>query len=84
MAKLGQIKIISERKVNMVELDLDMDDQTIEKMAYAGFNMIKYDKHELASYAFRKGLEAFVSKNKKCSMQLKVETKKRRTRNDSR
>ena len=84
MAKLGQIKIVAERKVAMVELKLDIDDQTTDKLAHAGFNMIKYDRDELASYAFRKALESFVNKDKKCSMQLKVKPRKRRTGNDSR
>ena len=80
MEKLGQIKILKERKVAMVELDLDMDDQTIDKLAHAGFNMIKYDRQELAAYAFRKALEASVTKDKECTLQIKKRSSKRSSR----
>jgi hypothetical protein len=77
MAKLGQIKIKGERKVQMVELDLDIDDQTIDTLAYHGFNMIKYEREELACYAFRKALEAWVKGNKECGLQIKPGRRKR-------
>mgnify|MGYP006279560845 CR=1 FL=1 len=77
MEKLGQIKILKERKVAMVELDLDMDDQTIDKLAHAGFNMIKYDRQELAAYAFRKALEAYANKDKECTLRLSKRSSRR-------
>jgi hypothetical protein len=77
MAKLGKIKIKGERKVQMVELDLDMDEQTIDALAHAGFNMIKYERQELACYAFRRALEAWAKGDKKFSLQVKPERKKR-------
>ena len=80
MEKLGQIKILKERKVAMVELDLDMDDQTIDRLAHAGFNMIKYDRQELAAYAFKKALEAFATKDKECTLQIKKRSSKRSSR----
>ena len=36
MAKLGQIKILAERNVKMVELDIDVDDKTVDKIAKIG------------------------------------------------
>lgn len=79
MDELGQIKIISERKVQMVELDLNMDEQTIDRMAHAGFNMIKYDRWELASYAFKKALEAFAKGDKECTLQIKKNRSSKRS-----
>ena len=71
MAELGHIKIKGERKVQMVELDLDMDEKTIDRLAHAGFNLIKYEKEDLAVYAFRKALEAMVKGDKECTLQIK-------------
>ena len=71
MDELGQIKIIAERKVQMVELDLDIDDKASEMLARAGLNLIGDDKKELAAYAFRKALEAFAKGDKKCTLQIK-------------
>jgi hypothetical protein len=71
MAELGQIKIKSERKVQMVELDLDMDEKVIDSLAHAGFNLIKYDRQELAAYAFRKALEAYIKGDKECTLQIR-------------
>ena len=77
MAKLGQIKILAERKVQMVELDLDVDDKSIDIIADAGLEMIKNDRNELFSYAFRKALEAWVKGNKECSLQIRPGRRKR-------
>ena len=71
MDKLGQIKIVAERKVAMVELDLDMDEISIDRLAHAGFNLIRYDRDELAAYAFRKALEEYTKGNKKCTPKIK-------------
>ncbi len=79
MAKLGQVKILGERKVSMVELDLDMDDQTIDRLAHIGFNQIKYDRQELAAYAMRKAIEAFAKGDKKCTPQIKKQRLSKRS-----
>ena len=79
MEKLGHIKILSERRVKMVELNLDMDEQTIDRMAHAGFNLIKYDRDELVSYAFKKALEAAVKGDKKCTLQIKKSRSNKRS-----
>ena len=79
MEKLGQIKIVSERKVRMVELDLDMDEISIDRLAHAGFNLIKYDRQELASYAFRKALEATIKGDKECTLRIKKSLSSKRS-----
>ena len=84
MDKLGQIKIIGERKVTMVELDLDMDEKAIDNLAHAGFNLIKYERQDLAVYAFKKALEAAVKGDKKCTLQIKKENSNRRSSRRSR
>ena len=79
MAELGHIKILSERKVQMIELDLDMDEQTIDRLAHAGFNLIKYEKEDLAVYAFKKALEAMVKGDKECTLQIKKSRSSKRS-----
>jgi len=84
MAELGHIKIKGERKVQMVELDLDMDEKTIDRLAHAGFNLIKYEKEDLAVYAFRKALEAMVKGDKECTLQIKTNRSSKRSSRRSR
>ena len=57
MEKLGQIKILAERKVKMVEVDIDVDDKTIDRIAAVGLRLIRKDKTALFNYAFVKALE---------------------------
>ena len=81
MSEIGEIKIKSERMVQMVELDLDVDEKSIDIIAASGFDMIKYDRDALFSYAFRKALEAFAKGDKECTLQIK---KKRLSKKSSR
>ena len=76
MDKLGQIKIVGERKVTMVELDLDMDEKAIDNLAHAGFNLIKYERNDLASYAVKKAFEAMAKGGKKCTQRIKRSNRK--------
>ena len=62
MAKLGQIKILAERKVRMVELDIDVDNKTVDKIAKIGLRMIKNDKAALFNYAFVEALKRGLKK----------------------
>jgi hypothetical protein len=62
---LGEIRILSERKVPYVELKLDMDDETINRLAEAGWVEIQHDKEALVAYAFTKALQEFVSNAKR-------------------
>jgi hypothetical protein len=66
MEELGQIKFLGEREIKMVEMKFDMDDIASDKLASIGFNRIKYDRKELASYAIKKLLEEYVERKNKC------------------
>lgn len=57
MEELGQIKILAERKVRMVELDVDVDSKTIDRIAGIGLKLIRKDKTALFNYAFCKAIE---------------------------
>jgi len=54
---LGIIKILAERQVPYVEMDLDVDENTFNKIAKAGLIEIKHDKKALFNYAITKALE---------------------------
>lgn len=57
---LGDIRILSEKPVPYVELELDMDRETVELLAQAGWVEIQKDRDALANYAFGKALKEFV------------------------
>jgi len=61
----GRIHIVSEKKIPYVELQLDMDDDTADKLAKAGWIEIQHDKKALINYAFVKALEEFIHANTK-------------------
>ena len=63
MEKLGQIKILAERKVRMVELDVDVDSKTIDRIAGIGLKLIRKDKAALFNYAFCKAIENMAKGN---------------------
>jgi len=54
---LGTIKVLAERPLQYVELDLDVDENTFNKIAKAGLIEIKHDKKALFNYAITKALE---------------------------
>jgi len=56
---LGLIKILAEREVPYVEMDLDVDNDTFNKIAKAGLIEIKRDKHALFNYAITKAIKEF-------------------------
>ena len=79
MEGLGQIKIISERKVQMVELDIEVDDATKDKICHAALREITSDGDALFSYGFNKALKRLVeTKGKKCTH--KKSSNKKRSR----
>ena len=61
--KLGTITILAERPVKYVELDVDMDDWTIDNLARAGWEKIQHDKDALVNYAFVKAMEEFCDRH---------------------
>ena len=65
---IGQIKILAERKVQMVELDIQVDDATKDKVCHAALREITSDGDALFSYGFNQALKRLVeTKGKKCT-----------------
>lgn len=62
---LPVIKILAEREVKMVELDLDIPDSVAESMASYGAEHIVFDRTALINWTFNKGLQNFVNLLKK-------------------
>jgi hypothetical protein len=64
IGKLPAIKITAERKVDYVELDLDVDDEAVAVLAKAGWEAIRKDKEALVNYAITKALKDLVKNEK--------------------
>jgi hypothetical protein len=64
IGKLPAIKIMAERKVDYVELDLDVDDEAVAVLAKAGLETIRNDKEALVNYAITKALIDLVKNEK--------------------
>jgi hypothetical protein len=64
IGKLPAIKIMAERKVDYVELDLDVDDEAVAVLAKAGLETIRNDKEALVNYAIVKALQDLVKNEK--------------------
>jgi hypothetical protein len=58
------IKIVGERKVDYVELDLDVEDGAMAVLAEAGWEAIQKDRDALVSYAITKALTDLVKNEK--------------------
>ena len=69
MEKLGQITFLGDRKVDMVEMDFDVDDETLDLIAAHAIHMIEDDKPALFQYAMRKALENFAKGEKSWTLQ---------------
>ena len=79
MGGLSQIKILAERKVQMVELDIDVDEETKNKVCHAALREITSDGDALFSYGFNQALKRLIeTKGKKCT--TKNSSKKRSRR----
>lgn len=61
----GTIRIMAERTVKYVEMDMEAPDKIWEELAEYGLKEIRKDKKELAGYGFRLVLEAFIQSEKK-------------------
>jgi hypothetical protein len=64
IGKLPAIKIVAERKVDYVELDLDVDDAAVAVLAKAGLETIRNDKEALVNYAIVKALKDLIKNEK--------------------
>ena len=86
MEEMGVIKFLRERKVDMVELDFDVDDKTLDLIAAHAIHMIENDKPALFQYAMRKALENFAKGEKSWTLQevKKVLSKRSSRRSRSR
>ena len=65
IGKLPAIKIVAERKVDYVELDLDVDDAAVAVLAKAGLETIRNDKEALVSYAINRALKDLIENEKR-------------------
>jgi len=78
MGGLGQIKILAERKVEMVELDIEVDDKTRDIVCHAALHEITSDGDALFNYGSNQALKRFIqTKGKKCT---KKSSNKKRSR----
>jgi hypothetical protein len=76
MDGLGKIQILAERKVEMVELDIEVDDTTRDTVCHAALREITSDGDALFSYGFNQALKRLIqTKKKKCTK--KSSSKKR-------
>ena len=64
IGKLPAIKIVAERRVDYVELDLDVDDKAVAVLAKAGLETIRNDKEALVSYAINRALKDLIENEK--------------------
>ena len=65
IGELPAIKILAERKVDYVELDLDVDEETVAMLAEAGLETIRNDKEALVNYAINRALKDLIENEKK-------------------
>jgi len=79
MEGLGQIKILAEREVKMIELDVDVDQKTREIICHAALREITSDGDALFNYGFNQALKRFIqNKGKKCTQKKKNKKSSRR------
>ena len=64
IGNLPAVKIMAERKVDYVELDLDVSDEAMAVLAEAGWEAIQKDKEALVNYAITKALIDLVRNEK--------------------
>ena len=68
MDGLGKIQILAERKVEMVELDIEVDDETRDTVCHAALREITSDGDALFNYGFNQAIKRFIeTKGKKCT-----------------
>ena len=65
VGKLPAIKIVAERRVDYVELDLEVDDKAAAVLVKAGLETIRNDKEALISYAINKALRDLIESEKR-------------------
>ena len=79
MHKLGKIQITGERKVQMVELDIDVDEETKNIVCHAALREITSDGNALFSYGFNQALKRLIEiEGKKCTKKSLSKKRSRR------
>ena len=79
MDGLGKIQILAERKVEMVELDIEVDDATRDTVCHAALHEITSDGDALFNYGFNQALKRFIqTKGKKCTKKSSGKKRSRR------
>jgi len=79
MHKLGKIQITGERKVQMVELDIDVDEETKNIVCHAALREITSDGDALFSYGFNQALKRLIeTEGKKCTKKSLSKKRSRR------
>jgi hypothetical protein len=79
MHKLGKIQITGERKVQMVELDIDVDEETKNIVCHAALREITSDGNALFSYGFNQALKRLIeTEGKKCTKKSLSKKRSRR------
>ena len=79
MDGLGKIQILAERKVDMIELDIEVDDATRDTVCHAALREITSDGDALFSYGFNQALKRLIqTKGKKCTKKSSSKKRSRR------
>jgi len=79
MDGLGKIQILAERKVEMVELDIEVDDKTRDTVCHAALREITSDGDALFNYGFNQAIKRFIQiKGKKCTPKKSLSKKRSR------
>lgn len=81
MGRLGTIKILAEREVKMVELDIEVDEKTKAEVCHAALREITSDGEALFNYGFNQAIKRMIeSKGKKCTHKKKKGSNKKSSR----
>jgi len=79
MDGLGKIQILAERKVEMVELDIEVDDNTRDIVCHSALREITSDGDALFNYGFNQAIKRFIqTKGKKCTKKSSSKKRSRR------
>jgi hypothetical protein len=62
---IGKIVVKEIKPVDMVEMVMDTDDETVELVADMGLELIKDDREELFAYAIKRAIADVVKEYKK-------------------
>jgi hypothetical protein len=79
MDGLGKIQILAERKVEMVEIDIEVDDKTRDIVCHSALREITSDGDALFNYGFNQAIKRFIeTKGKKCTKKSSSKKRSRR------